>query len=495
MKEELSKYLTLNGRSISKRFSENAFARAEKQHLIEFVKDKTNTLHPEQTFAIRCWAVLRDCVEQHYCRTCNAPIVSKTENGWDKYCGRLCADTDPALSEMLLERRKKVDENAANVKRRKTMVDKFGVEFASQRESHKEALRAKNHIARMETSPELEDDKWLYQEHIVKSRNVLDISRSLNVHYTTVIYWLDRMGIEYTPKAAGYHISGGEREMFDFVKSICPDTVASDTETIGSEIDIFVKSKMIGFEYNGMYWHSDASPNIDAPTRHAYKQKMSAERGVRLVQIFECDWLNQRSKIERMIECILGAPSRNKGARSTSTHVVEWRDVEDFVNTHHIQGISSNSKYICLKYGDRIVAALGYRKTLSEKLHGENSYEITRFCSDRVSGSFGKLYKFLVEITNCSSVYSFADLLLCDEKSNLYTKNGFVESYRLKPDYKYVVANQLVHKFSLRKDVLKKKLGIDETDMTESEMADALRYRKIWDAGKICYHKKVNTVQ
>lgn len=67
---------------------------------------------------------------------------------------------------------------------------------------------------------------------------------------------------------------------------------------------------------------------------------------------------------------------------------------------------------------------------------------------------------------------------------------GFIEEKLLQPDYRYIVpmSQERHHKFGFRKSILLKKYPDKlNANMTETEMAKALGYDRIWDCGLIKY--------
>ena len=104
-------------------------------------------------------------------------------------------------------------------------------------------------------------------------------------------------------------------------------------------------------------------------------------------------------------------------------------------------------------------------------------------------------FNYFVKKYDPSLVKSFADRRwTIDYKNNLYTKLGFKYAGFTSPDYKYYNLKdnkpQRFHKFGFRKQRLISKFGDSyelTMDMTETEMAKALGYDRIWDCGLIKY--------
>ena len=71
---------------------------------------------------------------------------------------------------------------------------------------------------------------------------------------------LDRYQVSnpcYLCNPFGYHISGKQKNIFDYIKSIYSGDIIENDKSIldGLEIDIYLPELKIGFEFNGDYWH------------------------------------------------------------------------------------------------------------------------------------------------------------------------------------------------------------------------------------------------
>lgn len=53
------------------------------------------------------------------------------------------------------------------------------------------------------------------------------------------------------------HQSGKEIKLFNFIKSIYVDEIIQNFRIERQEIDIYLPNLNLGFEFNGVYWHSD----------------------------------------------------------------------------------------------------------------------------------------------------------------------------------------------------------------------------------------------
>lgn len=98
--------------------------------------------------------------------------------------------------------------------------------------------------------------------------------------------------------------SNPEREIARILGSWRLDFIWGDTQLISpKELDFYLPHQAIAVEYNGEYWHkrdvweSDCL-NGTSHSREAVKEKLCSQRGVRLVHIWESDWLAASDKSE-----------------------------------------------------------------------------------------------------------------------------------------------------------------------------------------------------
>lgn len=101
-------------------------------------------------------------------------------------------------------------------------------------------------------------------------------------------------------------ISQLEKEVFNFIRTLTQNVAQSDRKLLnGEEIDIYCPLEKIGIEVNGNYWHSDTlsfhMKGVNAKTRHSNKKDLAQENGVRLFYVWENDWHERRSEIQKAL--------------------------------------------------------------------------------------------------------------------------------------------------------------------------------------------------
>lgn len=288
-----------------------------------------------------------------------------------------------------------------------------------------------------------------------------------------------------------HHISKGESEIYDFVVSLVggENVIQSERKLIyPKEIDIYIPSLKIGIEYNGLYWHG--STNIDKNS-HLEKLEAANAAGIKLIQIFEDEYVNNQEIVFNKIKHIIGHETNIKKipGRKCEIRVIEPIIAKDFLIKNHIQGYVTSTIHIGAFFENNIVGIMSFKRETLDS----NNWELTRFATDNAylcQGVGGKLFSYFTKNYSPLYIKSFADRRwTINDQNNLYTKLGFVIDGYTKPDYKYFNPTDGIkrqHKFGFRKQKLSKLYNLPLT-MTETEMTEKLGYTKIYDCGLIRY--------
>lgn len=211
-----------------------------------------------------------------------------------------------------------------------------------------------------------------------------------------------------------------EKEIHDFVCSLTNEKIYKRYLGSWGEIDIYVPNKNLGIEVNGLYWHSEAI--LDDKLYHQKKSDKTAEKGIKLVQIYEDDWRTKREIVESIIRHRLGL-SQKIGARLCELRQLSSEEKKKFFDENHIDGDTKSSLALGLIYNKEIIAAASYRTPFHKKWDGYA--ELARFCTKKnvsVAGALSKLTKHFVK-TSGKSLMSYQDTRLGGSRS--YEQAGF----------------------------------------------------------------------
>lgn len=283
--------------------------------------------------------------------------------------------------------------------------------------------------------------------------------------------------------------SKAELEIKEFIQSKGLEISKNRSILNGKELDMFIPSQNIAIEYNGCKWHTEWFGKKDK-YYHYNKMIECNKKGVRLIHIFEDEYMYHKDIVLSKIEHILGIHTElpKVGARKCSIVEIK-KDVSDkFLDINHIQGKVNATIYLGAYYNNDLVAVMTLKK------QNNNNYELNRFATNNkiiVSGIASRLLKYFIKNFSPTKIISFADRRWTTNlDSNLYTKLGFTLDYCTSPDYHYyndrLDSHKRFHKFGFRKQILHNKYGFD-LSMTETEMVRELGYDRIWDCGLAKY--------
>ena len=245
------------------------------------------------------------------------------------------------------------------------------------------------------------------------------------------------------------------------------------------ELDIYIPSKNIAIECNGIYWHS-----IKEPSYHYDKYKNCDNNGVQLLTIWE-DWIKTKPEIiESVIKSKLGLIDDKIYARKCIIKQVDSNVCKKFLNDNHIQGFSPSTIKLGLYYNDKLVSIMTFSKSRAGIGKKEDGYELVRFCNKlniNVVGAASKLLKYFILTYNPNKIVSYSSNDISN--GNLYSKLGFIKDDKQNISYWYIDQNtfQRYHRFNFRKSKLKE-MGYDITK-TESQIMRELPYWRIYDSG------------
>lgn len=296
---------------------------------------------------------------------------------------------------------------------------------------------------------------------------------------------------EGCPKC-GNQLSNAENDIYNFCCDILgkENVIQHENFTIRPyQIDVYIPSLKIGIEYNGLYWHGEKFGK--GKNYHLNKTLACEKKGIRLIQIFEDEYLNHKKIVFSKLKHIFQKDYDLSKiyARKCIVTEIKRKDAAAFLEENHIQGSANSTVYLGCFNNEKLVSVMSFKRT-------KNKWELTRYASDinmRCVGVAGKMLSYFIKNYHPKEIKSFADRRWTSLNSNLYDEIGFKQDSILSPDYRYYKREDgpnRFHKFGFRKKLLHNKYNLPLT-MTENEMVNQLGYQKIWDCGLIKYIYKI----
>lgn len=275
--------------------------------------------------------------------------------------------------------------------------------------------------------------------------------------------------------------SGQELELYAFIKDLRLDAVSGYRSHYHSkEIDVYIPDLKIGFEYNGLYWHSESvlMHNNRSPRADHEKLLEFQAQGMRLIQIFEDEWVNQPHVVKSRIANILGKTAKKISARDCDVREITSTEAARFCDDNHIMGSGRSNVRLGLYHDDELVSVMTFSKNnISRKIM---AWELNRFASRidlSVTGGASRLFTAFLRTHVPDQVVSFSDNRWSD--GGLYQRLGFKKINPGSPNYWYILPNttRRIHRFNLRKT------STEAGDQTEVELRRQQGYDRIWDSG------------
>lgn len=286
-------------------------------------------------------------------------------------------------------------------------------------------------------------------------------------------------------KSMLFKISNFQQEIYDFCKSLDDSFIMSNKDVIKPyEIDIYSDKLRIGVECHGMYFHSCGS--IDEIKKKKYKHfdkcNISLSKNIKLIQIFEYEWINKCDIIKDIIRHNINK-SIKIYARKCEIREIDNKTYKSFINMFHLYGYKYSEYRYGLFYNNELYSVMSFSR------HNIYKYELDRYavkCGYAVVGGASKLFNRFVTLY-VGSILSYCDRRFSDGK--LYKQLGFRLDGVTKPNYCYIKGYDRYSRQNFQKHKLAKKLIKFNINKTESENMTDNGYRQLFDAGHFRFIK------
>lgn len=368
------------------------------------------------------------------------------------------------------------------LKIQQTLIEKYGVKAPLQIKTFNEKRKATN--------------KERYgTEEIFKSKHFKEKSKetclekygteyagqSPEVIEKVVATNMEKYGVPAACMLAENRIYGkAQNEVKEWLNSFGYKFDTNRTILDGREIDLYDDELKIGFEYCGLYWHNELSGEPKTRKYHHSKYKKCESKGIRLITIFEDEWIKRNNQCKNFIKSVLNKNSIKIFARKCEIRQVEKIEYQAFCENYHIQG-ANNLAIICygLFYNGEMIGGISLGK------HHRNGKELIldRLCFKddiSVTGGSSKLFKACVnwaKENGFTTIGSWSDNRW--SAGGVYKKLGFILENDGGPDYSYVDITKKCRRRS--KQSQRKPKG---EMRTEREICLEKGLVRIWDCGK-----------
>lgn len=401
---------------------------------------------------------------------------------------------NPSKSEDILQRRIesfKVSKFKETFK--KTSLEKWGVEHPWMNpDIHKKTIDFFYQDYRRRIEEKI-DSRFTFKSFKKTPSTVLTFSCGCCGEYFDILpyqfYYRVNSGISICTKCfpISENSSISQIELTNFIKEKYQGEILLNFKDVINpfEIDVYLPDLKIGFEFNGVWWHSE---KFKQENYHQKKSELSQSKGIQLITIWEDDWNIKREICHSFILNKLRQTPNKIGARKCVIREVSYNDSKNFLDSNHLQGDCKSSVRLGIHLNDDLVGLMTFSKLrlpLQKKKESREKadyWELTRFCNKlnyNIVGGASKILKYFIQNWQPKSIETYSDNLISD--GGLYESLGFKYQHTSKPGYWYVVDGIRSHRFNWRKQKLVE-LGYDSSK-TESEIMSEIGYWKIYNAG------------
>lgn len=372
-----------------------------------------------------------------------------------------------------------------------TNINKYGVEYPIQSEliKVKQSRTRKNNYIKKISSEAYINNRILYynkrQLTVLSTRIDPDgypvFSINCNICNKSFEYKLKDKQAPFCENCRKSGVSKNERYLLNYIESLINSKeIVENTRKVitPKELDIYIPSKNLAIEYDGLYWHSNTEPNY-----HLDKTNLCNEKGIELLHIFESEWLLDQDIVKSIIKSKLGIYDTKIYARKCIVKELDNNTYKDFCNENHLQGYSVAKVRLGLYYNDELIQIMSFSKPRFNKKY---EYEMIRESSKigyAIVGGKEKLFKSFIKNYNPKSIISY-----CDKRyfnGNSYLRLGFTQLDDSAPNYWYFKLNslELHNRIEFQKHKLKDMLDSYDETLSEYENMELNGYARIFDCG------------
>lgn len=515
LKQQITNYCNSNYPDGTLRFlKDKMFIKTFGQQAYDTIQSHNNFLVDQYPLPVLVHNYLNDITIQPTCKQCSSPTKFNTNNKWPVYCSNKCRFADSATTTTKRKQTNLEKYGATNVlashhgieKSKQTHLEKYGVSHynmtAEYRERHKTGDIVRKH------NPEL-----------LRTTFRTNFFNKLNDIVPNLIPLFDlNHFIEHG--AGSYHNYQWECRVCSHrferwlnlgMRPICPHCAPTGTQHEvemkdflhkhgieykyrsrkllgdGTEVDLFIPSKNIGIEIDGLYWHHEQRVGKQY---HLDKTEAAEKQGIRLIHIFGDELHRKERVVYNRLKHILGLVSRRVYARNCEVREISNNIKAKFLNKYHIQGDGNGSIHLGLFYRNRLVSVMdigrqrpGIGKTT------DNCMELIRFATVAnftVVGGAGKLLKHFQRMNTTNKLVSYADRRWSE--GSVYTKLGFKLTSKSAPNYWYTKNfTERLHRIGFQRSQLEKKLETYDSSLSERDNMLNNKFYRVYDCGTLRY--------
>lgn len=303
-------------------------------------------------------------------------------------------------------------------------------------------------------------------------------------------------------------ISYMEKEIVTYIKSIYKDEILeNDKNLINKELDIYIPSKNLAIELDGIYWHSNSifitkNPNANKQEINFYTNKIKnkqlektilcEQKNIRLIHFWDSEWTDKKDICKSIIASSLGIYKEKYFARNLKIKVMTFDELNSMFRQNHLIGETKTIKFGLGLFNDKneCIQCMSFTNSKRDFKNKNDSIELNRMVTKlhtQVVGGFSKLLQNAIKIFNLSEIVSYIDRRTFSGKGYI-SCNFEIVKYN-KPTYFYFVNHELKKRqYGLLSNFKKRaenNNGIYKEGLTELQLSWINNIPRVYDCGTI----------
>lgn len=272
-------------------------------------------------------------------------------------------------------------------------------------------------------------------------------------------------------KKCAKQTSKPEEELYLFIKSEFPSlelfqNVRDLPFLNGKELDLYIPSKKMAIEYDGLVWHSDKFRG--GPNNLIDKTIICENNEINLIHIFEDEWIEHKNLIKNQLRLLLDNTlinSNNYEIKQISSLLAK-----PFFSENHLLGFKNSTKYYGAFHENNLLSVISFKEI------NAGNWEMNQFAlvpNNNKSDIFVKLFEKFINDNNIKTCQINIDRKWKQIQENTLNVLGF-KLKNILPPKSFLIKGQ--------KRFNEKLINI-ESNQTYKDLG----YNKIWDCGTLEY--------
>jgi hypothetical protein len=394
--------------------------------------------------------------------------------------------------------------DAAKTEKRKSNLEKYGVEHTTQLSSTKRKIKEsfKNRYGVDSYSKTEEFKTRIHKHNSVKSKRIkedflqlvsqidtggmtrAELANRLKLPVSSVTAKISKFNIPIQDAEFG-GISQCEIDVGKFIESLNVNFEKNNRSVLdGKELDIYLPDNNLAIELNGIYWHTEKFGK--GKNYHLSKTEQCEAHGIQLLHIWDIEWTDpvKREIWKSMIKSRLGR-NQKIHARKCELKEVSTADAKKFCQENHLEGYVGGVFKKGLYHNNILVQLVVIGKTRFNK---NFKYELIRAASLKGYTVVGGLSKLLHK---SEDIISYANRRY--SRGDGYKSIGMTIQDPSPPNYFYNTNGCLSSRLQYQKHKLLKILKVFDSAQTEVYNMQMNDYYRIWDCGHLVFVRRAHS--